>query len=75
MSKCARGTNYAVSIPYLTGMNGKLIGQVFPAKLFSNTKKTTQKGKAKSQGGKRKIRRKSRKKSQKKRKILEDADN
>lgn len=70
MSSCPKGINYAVSVPYLTGMNGKLIGRVLPDKLFSNTKKTAQKGKAQSRGGKRKKRRKSRrrKKSQKSKK-------
>ena len=73
MSSCPKGVNYNVSIPYLTGMNGKLIGQVLPFKIFTD-KKIAQKGKALYQkgnrGGKRKKRRKSRKrkKSQKSKK-------
>ena len=72
MSTCSEGVNYAISIPYLTGMDGKLIGQVSPYKIFTE-KKIAQKGKASFQkmnrGGKRKKRRKSRrKKSQKSKK-------
>ena len=69
MSTCSEGVNYAISIPYLTGMNGKLIGQVSPYKIFTE-KKIAQKGKASFQ----KMNREEKNHKNQKRKKLENAN-